>query len=76
MKKMVGDQTANQATKPLKKEKKNHQFWKGRIAVVVLIYYFIMQTCLCVSLRQVWSPPVEGDRWVGSHWPLVSGLWK
>jgi hypothetical protein len=30
---MVGDQTANQAAKPLKnEEKKNHQFWNSRIA--------------------------------------------
>jgi hypothetical protein len=29
---MVGDQTANQIAKPLKKGKKNHQFWKSTIA--------------------------------------------
>jgi hypothetical protein len=35
---MVGDQTANEAAKPLKKvkkRKKNHQFWNSRIAVLV-----------------------------------------
>jgi hypothetical protein len=38
---IVGDQTANQASKPLKngkkKEKKNHQFWNCRIAVLVVL---------------------------------------
>jgi hypothetical protein len=36
---MVGDQTASQAVKPLKmgkkKEKKNHQFWNSRFALLV-----------------------------------------
>jgi hypothetical protein len=34
---MVGDQTVNQAAKPLKKGKKNHQFWNSRIAVLVVL---------------------------------------
>jgi hypothetical protein len=36
---MVGDQTANQATNPLKKgrKKKIHQFWNSRIAVLVAV---------------------------------------
>jgi hypothetical protein len=36
---MLGDQTANQASKPLKKgeeEKKNHQFLNNRIAGLVV----------------------------------------
>jgi hypothetical protein len=33
---MVGDQTANQAAKPLKKGKKN-QFWNSRFAVLVVL---------------------------------------
>jgi hypothetical protein len=33
---MMGDQTANQAAKPLKKgEKKSHQFWKSRTGGLV-----------------------------------------
>jgi hypothetical protein len=27
-----------------------------------------------VSLRQVWSPPAAGGRWVGSHWPTGGDL--
>jgi hypothetical protein len=37
---MVGDQTANQAAKPLKREKKkkkNHQFWNSRIESLVVL---------------------------------------
>jgi hypothetical protein len=34
---MVGDPTANQAANPLKKGKKNHQFWNSRIAVLVVV---------------------------------------
>jgi hypothetical protein len=36
---MVGNQTANQATSPLKKgkEKKIHQLWNCRIAVLVVM---------------------------------------
>jgi hypothetical protein len=44
MREMVGDQIVNQAAKPLKKgkkkigkEKKNHQFWNSRIAVLVVL---------------------------------------
>jgi hypothetical protein len=34
---IVGDKTANQAGNPLKKgEKKNNQFWNGRIAGLVV----------------------------------------
>jgi hypothetical protein len=50
---MVGDQTANQAAKPLKKgekkKKKNHQFWNSRIADLVV---FISSVCslVCVCL--------------------------
>jgi hypothetical protein len=32
---MVGNKTANQAAKPLKKGKKNHQSWNCRIALLV-----------------------------------------
>jgi hypothetical protein len=32
----VGDQTENQAAKPLKKGEKNHQFWNSRIAGLVV----------------------------------------
>jgi hypothetical protein len=32
---MVGDQTTNQAAKPLKK--KNHEFWNSRIAILVVL---------------------------------------
>jgi hypothetical protein len=34
---MVDDQTANLAANPLKKGKKNHQFWSSRIAVLVVL---------------------------------------
>jgi hypothetical protein len=34
---MVDYQTANQAANPLKKEKKNHQFWNTRITVLVVL---------------------------------------
>jgi hypothetical protein len=38
MEEMVGDQTANQAANPLKKgEKKIHQFWSSRTAVLVVV---------------------------------------
>jgi hypothetical protein len=38
MRETVGDQTANQAAKPLKKgEKKIPQFWNSRIAVLVVL---------------------------------------
>jgi hypothetical protein len=40
MREMEGDQTANQAVKPLKKgkkKKKNHQFWNSRIEVLVVL---------------------------------------
>jgi hypothetical protein len=53
---LVGDQRANQAAKPLKKgkkEKKNHQFWNNRIAVLVVVMYsFSIQTvCMCLLGR-------------------------
>jgi hypothetical protein len=35
--KMVGDQTANQTAKSLKKGEKNHLFWNSRIAVLVVL---------------------------------------
>jgi hypothetical protein len=35
---MVGDQTANQTAKPLKKgDKKNHQYWNRTAVLVVLM---------------------------------------
>jgi hypothetical protein len=34
---MVGDQTANQTAKPLKKGKKKKQFWNSRISVLVVL---------------------------------------
>jgi hypothetical protein len=34
---MVDDQTANQAANPLKKGKKNNQFWNTRITVLVVL---------------------------------------
>jgi hypothetical protein len=34
---MVDVQTANQAENPLKKGKKNHQFWNSRIAVLIVV---------------------------------------
>jgi hypothetical protein len=37
MGKMVGDQTANQRAKPLKRGEKNHPFWNSRIAVLVIL---------------------------------------
>jgi hypothetical protein len=37
MGKMVDDQTANQAANPLKKGKKNHQFWCSKIVVLVVL---------------------------------------
>jgi hypothetical protein len=50
---MVGDQTANQAAKPLKKgekeKKKNHQFWNSRIAgLVVFISLVSIPVCVCL----------------------------
>jgi hypothetical protein len=47
MGKMVDDQTANQAGKPLKKgeKKKTHQFWNSRIAdLVVFVLYCPFQS--------------------------------
>jgi hypothetical protein len=56
MREMVGDQTANQAAKPLKKgkkrkRKKNHQFWNNRIAVLVVLMLHLEHPDLsvCVS---------------------------
>jgi hypothetical protein len=37
----VDDQTANQTAKPLKKGKKNHQFWTSRITVLVFLMFFL-----------------------------------
>jgi hypothetical protein len=50
--KMVGDQTANQAAKPLmkgeKEKKKNHQFWNGRIAVSYVNSLVSSPVCVCL----------------------------
>jgi hypothetical protein len=47
---MVGDQTANQATKPLKGEKKNnHQFWNSRIAGLV-VFSSLVSSPVCECL--------------------------
>jgi hypothetical protein len=55
---MVDDHKANQATKPLGREKKKkmknkkfkiHQFWNSGIAGLVFCYSFSVQSCLCVS---------------------------
>jgi hypothetical protein len=64
---MVGDQTANQAAKPLKKgekEKKNHQFWNSRIAGLV-VFTSLVSSPTCVSLRHAWSPLVAA--WWSSY---------
>jgi hypothetical protein len=50
---MVGDQTANQAAKLLKKggkkRRKNHQFWKSRIAVLVVLSSLVsIPVCECL----------------------------
>jgi hypothetical protein len=61
---MVGDQTANQAAKPLKEEekikrKKNHQFWNSKIAGSLSCSVTPLASSLvCVSLRHVSSPLV------------------
>jgi hypothetical protein len=50
---MVGDQTANQAANPLKKEtkkKKNHQFWNSRIAILV-VPLASRPVCVCLLGR-------------------------
>jgi hypothetical protein len=47
---MVGDQTANQAAKPLKraKKKKNHQFWNSRIAGLNVFASLVSRpVCVC-----------------------------
>jgi hypothetical protein len=49
---MVGDQTANQAVKSLRrgeKKEKNHQFWNSRIAGLVG-FSFLMSNPVCVCL--------------------------
>jgi hypothetical protein len=51
---MVGDQTVNQAAKPLKKgeileEKKIHQFWSSRIAGLV-VFTSLVSGPVCVCL--------------------------
>jgi hypothetical protein len=49
---MVGDQTGNQAAKPLKKgekeKEKSHQFWNSRI-VVIVIFSSLVSSPVCVS---------------------------
>jgi hypothetical protein len=47
---MVGDQTAHQAGKCLKKgEKKNHQFWNSRIAGLV-VFSSLVSSPVCECL--------------------------
>jgi hypothetical protein len=47
---MVGDQTTNQAAKPLKKGgKKNHQFWNSKI-VGLVVFTSLASTPVCVCL--------------------------
>jgi hypothetical protein len=50
---MVGDQTANQAAKPLEKGekeiKKNLEFWNRRIASLV-VFSPLLSSPVCVSL--------------------------
>jgi hypothetical protein len=66
---VVGDQTANQAAKSLKrggKEKKrknnnnnNLQFWNSRIAGSLSCSVTpLASSPVCVSLRHIWSPLV------------------
>jgi hypothetical protein len=47
---VVGDQTANQAGKPLKKaEKKNHPFWNSRIAGL-FVFSSLLSNPVCERL--------------------------
>jgi hypothetical protein len=47
---MVGDQTANQAGKPLKRgEKKSHQFWNSMIAGLV-VFSSLVSSPVCECL--------------------------
>jgi hypothetical protein len=50
---MLGDQTANQVAKLLKKrekeKKKNHQFWKSRIASAA-VFTSLVSSPVCVCL--------------------------
>jgi hypothetical protein len=47
---MVGEQTTNQAAKPLKKGgKKNHQFWNSKI-VGLVVFTSLASTPVCVCL--------------------------
>jgi hypothetical protein len=57
---MVGDQTANETAKLLKKGKKKITS-SGTVELqsqLFRCYSFSIQSCLSMSLRQVWSPPV------------------
>jgi hypothetical protein len=57
---MVGDQTANQAAKPLKKvEKNNHQFWNSRIAGLV-VFSSLVCSLVCVCLLSSLDPSSGG----------------
>jgi hypothetical protein len=51
---MMGDQSANQAAKPLKKrekeKKKIHQFWNRRIAGLIVFTSLVSSpVCVCLS---------------------------
>jgi hypothetical protein len=57
---MVGDQTVNQTSKPLKKgEKKNHQFWNSRIAGLV-VFSSLVSSSVCVCLLGTLEPNSGG----------------
>jgi hypothetical protein len=76
---MVDNQTANQTAKPLKKgkKKKNPHFWNSRITVsVVLVLLFSIQSCLSVSPRQFWSPPVVGSGQAKAWQACVVEAWQ
>jgi hypothetical protein len=63
---MVGDQTANQAAKPLKNEEKKITS-SGTVGLQLSCFYFFsIQSSLCMSLRQAWSPLVAAQ--AGAWW--------
>jgi hypothetical protein len=65
---MVGDQTANQAAKPLKKggKKKEKKIITSsgtlELQAVLVVLLLLLHPVLSVSLRHIWSPLVEALR--------------
>jgi hypothetical protein len=73
--KMVDGQKANQIAKPLKIGIKKINS-SGRVELLSQLFWcysFSIQSCLSVSPRQVWSPPVVVGRQAGALWSLRGG---